>query len=178
MNLLTDNLLSGIAFSIPAIIVALLVYFMLKKYFQQEHQGKLLETALKNREQTLPMRLQAYERLTLFLERIAPESLIPRVQTQSMTCRELENALINQVNAEYTHNLTQQIYITAESWEIIKNTKGSIFKLIQTAGEQVAPEAPGMELSKKILQMWMEVENPPTNIALRNLKLEVARIFG
>ncbi|MBK8343495.1 MAG: hypothetical protein IPL12_09395 [Bacteroidetes bacterium] len=93
--------------------------------------------------------MQAYERLTLFLERIALNNLLPRVRKQEMTVAEFRTALINNIRMEYEHNLSQQVYVTAETWGMIRAAKEETISVINRNAMSLMPELPGIELHKK-----------------------------
>jgi hypothetical protein len=126
---------------------------------------------------TTPIRLQAYERLTLFLERITPGNLISRVHKSGMSAKLLQAELLKAIRTEYEHNLAQQIYISPGAWELIKNAKEETIKLINTAAINVSDEASGVDLGKLVLEVSMSIEKMPTQIALDYLKQESRQLF-
>jgi hypothetical protein len=110
--------------TIPALLVFLAGYLALSAMIRNDANRRRLELMLNNQKVTLPLRLQAYERLTLFLERISPESLIVRVNKAGMSAQKLQTALLESIRAEWEHNLSQQLYVSHEAWELVKNAKG------------------------------------------------------
>lgn len=159
-------------YTIPGLIVFATAYFMIKTYF--EHQEKQRNTEMKANGQKLitPVKLQAFERLILFLERINPESLLVRVQEPSMTVERLHNALLITVRVEFEHNLSQQLYISPKTWGTIKQSKENVIRLINTVSSTLDPQAPGIELSKRILDAIMLADRSPVQISIDLLKLE------
>jgi hypothetical protein len=121
--------------------------------------------------------LQAYERVILFLERITPESLIMRVSQSNMNSKQLQVEMLASVRAEFDHNLSQQLYLSNEAWEMVKNARSNTLKLINTASDQVPSEAPYMQLSTVILEMMMDMEKNPSSEAINFLKEEVQKLF-
>ncbi|NJO70124.1 MAG: hypothetical protein HC830_13340 [Bacteroidetes bacterium] len=130
-----------------------------------------------NRKIITPLRLQAYERVILFLERISPESLVMRVNSPNLTSRQFQTELLSSIRAEFEHNLSQQLYISPEGWEKVKNARGMTIQLINTAGDQVKPDSPGVNLSAKILDLIMAADKTPTSEAIEFLKKEVQTLF-
>ncbi len=90
-----------------------------------------------------PIKLQAYERIVLFLERISTESLIMRTVKPGMTAQQLHSALIANIRSEYEHNLSQQIYMSNEAWEMVKNAKGTVIRIINNIATKLPPTATG-----------------------------------
>jgi hypothetical protein len=133
---------------------------------------------LQDRKKTLPLILQAYERLTLFLERITIDSLVVREQDDDFTARDFHQHLLGEIRAEYEHNLTQQIYISGDAWNVVRNAKEATINMINRAAIQVNPDGPALELSKKIIEIQMEVETSPTQLALDFLRNEVRTRLG
>jgi hypothetical protein len=121
--------------------------------------------------------LQAYERVVLLLERISPESLIMRTQKSSMSSKQFQSLLISSIRAEFEHNLSQQIYISQNSWEAVKNAKESIIKLINVAAARLKPEATSAELGKTILEMYVSIEIQPVTSAIKIVKDEISSEF-
>jgi hypothetical protein len=162
---------------IPAVIVLLAVYFTMKQFFQNEQRTRQRDVRLENIKTTLPVRLQAYERLILFLERIHPESLIIRSHTQGMSAKDLHKAVIRNIRQEYEHNITQQMYISLGAWNMVTNAQNNIIKLFNMALEGSEEKDTGIELSKKIVEAVQKAESMPTTIAINYLKEEVKRLF-
>lgn len=162
---------------LPAAIVFFTVWLILHKYFIDVQKQRKLDIMLENNRLITPLRLQAYERVILFLERISPESLIMRTNQPGLTARQLQNELLSSIRAEFEHNLSQQLYISQEGWEMVKITRGNTVKLINTAAESIPPDAPGFNLSSKILDMLMAMDKAPSSQAIEFLKKEVQSLF-
>lgn len=162
---------------LPSVIVFVTAYYMLKNLMDNEQGKRRFELHKANQRVTTPVRLQAYERLTLFLERIMPNNLIVRLQKPGMTSKTLQREMLNAIRTEYNHNIAQQIYISHKAWTFINSAKENMVKLINTAAQRIQPDAPAMELSKLILQMLSQVEDQPVDVALEFLKGEVGQLF-
>ena len=120
-----------------------------------------IQVSGRNRKTVLPIRLQAYERLALLLERISPESIIMRVNKPGMTAKQLHSELLSSIRAEFDHNISQQVYISNEAWEHVTSARGKVIHLINTAADQVKDEATALILSQQIYEMTMEVKPQP-----------------
>ena len=173
-----STFLEILKYILPSTIVFLTSYFVLKLFIQGEYDKKQLDVRISNFKESLPIRLQAYERLTLFLERISPNNLINRVNKPGMNARDLQIALIANVRMEYEHNLAQQIYVTGQTWMIIVQTKEEIVSIINRVGANLPEAASGKDLSRGIFQFFIDNEQSiPTQKGIDTLKAEVKKIF-
>lgn len=172
-----SDILEILKYTLPAIIVLLASWLILKQLIKSDQHKRNYEIILKNQEMITPVRLQAYERLTLLLERITPEALIMRISTPKMKAKQLHTELLNTIRAEFDHNVSQQIYITNQSWEIIKNARTNIVKLINSTAQNVNPDSPAYELGKAILEEWVQLDKSPITIALEVLKKELKQLY-
>lgn len=126
---------------------------------------------------TLPLRLQAYERMCLFLERIAPNNLLLRLVPSAMSALELQQILLHDIREEYNHNVAQQLYISSNAWEQIVNAMNETVAVINQAATEVPGEAPPADLAKKIFSHVIEKETQPSTHALKVLKEEIRQLF-
>jgi hypothetical protein len=172
-----QTLLEILKYLLPSLVVFATTYFLVKKHFENEERIRRQEAVLNNRQMITPLRLQAYERAILFLERISPENLIMRVNRQGMNCQQLQSEMLQAIRSEYEHNLTQQIYVSHGGWEMLKIARGRTIQLINTMTEKVVKTAPSIELSKSILESMVDVEKTPTSDAIAFLKKEVEQLF-
>lgn len=163
--------------TIPALIVFLTAFFLLRNMLRNEQDKRKQELILQNTRNVTPIKLQAYERIVLFLERISLESLLVRVSTPGMTSSQLHSALLTTIRSEFEHNLSQQIYMTQQAWEVIKNARSNMIKIINSEAEKMPAGSTGMALSKQLLEKIMELEKEPTRVAIDFIKAEVARII-
>lgn len=130
-----------------------------------------------NQKLITPIKLQAYERIALFLERIALNNLIVRVYKPGMSARLLQAELLKAIRSEFEHNLSQQIYLSNDSWNATKTAKEEIIKVINIASSKVSDEANGTDLSKVIFELITKVDKLPTEYALELLKMEIRLVF-
>ncbi len=162
---------------IPAALVLYAMYLVVKSFVNAELNKKHLEIRGKSIETTLPNRLHAYERIVLFLERISPNQLIVRLNNGDYTAREFQQILLNEIREEYNHNVSQQLYMSEQVWELIKSAKEDLIVTINEAMSQLNQEASGVDLSKKIFEMTIQKEPDPIQHALLNVKREIWDIF-
>ncbi len=172
-----SEILEILKYTLPAIIVLIATIFIVKQIVKNDQSRRNYEIVSKNQQLITPIRLQAYERLALLLERISPESLIMRVSKPNMTAKQLQSELLSTIRSEFDHNVSQQIYVTPQVWEIIKNSRAKLTQLINSAASRVKPDAPAINLSKLILEDLMNQEKSPMSIALEALKNEVKMLY-
>ncbi len=162
---------------IPAGAVFAATYFVIKKFTEGEQKRRDYELRKSQMNITTPIRLQAYERVIIFLERIEPTNLVLRTNKAGMSAPMLYSELIKTVKTEYEHNISQQIYVSTNAWHLVKTSKEETLKLINISIGKVADTAKSQELAQIILQIASSVEKTPTQIANEFLKKEVAQHF-
>ncbi len=167
-----------IGYTIPALVVFFVSWLTLKAFLDKEYKLRLIEYRQLNLKEALPIRLQAYERLALFLERISLNNLLPRVRKGDMTVAEFRIALISNIRMEYEHNLSQQIYVSNEVWSVIKVAKEELIGVVNRNAMMLPPDIPGIELHKKILSEMAEMaDDTITTKAISQLKREVLMLY-
>ena len=163
--------------TIPALIVFFTAWILLRNMIKNDQDKRRQELILQNSRTVTPIKLQAYERIVLFLERISLESLIVRVSSPDMTASQLHTAMLNAIRSEFEHNLSQQIYMSPQAWEVVRNARSSTIKIINTEAESMPVNAPAMVLSKQLLEKIMELDKEPTRVAIDYLKSEISRMI-
>jgi len=173
MNVLVEVLLVFVT----GAAVFLTAYFLLKMFLDNESKKRIMDYKTQNTKLILPIRLQAYERIILLLERISPNSLIVRLQVPGMQALQLQKELHSLIRAEFEHNYSQQIYMSDKAWEVACSAKENVIKLINLSAQRVTPDAPAMELSQIIMDAWMNINPTPTHTAIVFIKNEVNQLF-
>jgi len=173
----TDILLIAVIAMVPAILVILVVRMIIKKFFEREYSEKVKEIKDLARERIQPLRLQAYERFLLYLERINPNNSIINLYKPGMSARLLQSSLIDKIRSEFDHNMAQQLYISDSSWESIRNAREETLKIINMAAKNCGPDATGIDLSNKIYEIISQLKEIPTDTAAKTLKKEARRLF-
>lgn len=181
MTLLQTNLFELIVdilkFIIPAIIVFSATYIMMRQFLEEDYKKKLLELKEKNAGTITPIKLQAYERLTILLERIAPDNLVMMLSQPRQTATELRLQIINQVSEEFNHNISQQIYISSQAWELIKIIREHVLTIVDDSYRSLPENSKGTDLGKAILNELMNQKNHPTRGGIEFLKKEIALVM-
>ncbi len=163
--------------TIPALLVLITAYILLDKMLKNDEKRRNFELQKKNTTATTPLRLRAYERLMLVLERTTPNNVVLEVIKSEMTCFDLQAQLLATIRQEFGHNASQQIYVSSELWTAIRATQESLIKLINICATQCVPTAPAPELAEKIIQVYAQSEQTPGEIATELLKKEVRALF-
>jgi hypothetical protein len=172
-----EYILEIIKIIVPALLVFLCAWLLLRNMIRNDQDRRRQEIILLGAKNVTPIKLQAYERIVLFLERISLESLLIRVSSPEMTAAQLQSALLTTIRNEYEHNLSQQIYMSPQAWEVVKNARSNTIKIINSEAEKIKGDAPSIELSRRILSTIMELEKEPTRVAIEFVKEEVGRII-
>jgi len=172
----TDKLLELFFTALPTIIVAVLAYFFFQNYFESENRRRRYILHKESQKSTLPLRLQAYERLSLFLERIDPTRLLVRLTPTSNDKTEYENYVIAQIELEFEHNLTQQVYVSAECWNVIVTAKNATIQTIRKTN--MSPRIDSANKLREELLTDLFEKQSPSSIALAHLKLEVSELWN
>ena len=163
--------------SIPALIVALTAYYAIKLTFEKELKKQVLELKHNSQKVITPIRLQSYERIALFLERIKPESILLRNITHNMNASQYQTVLVTSIRSEFEHNLSQQVYISSALWEATKKAKEETIKIINLAAGQLTADASGKELASRIIELAVDIDPQPSDLALNFLRKEIKELY-
>ena len=172
---LEDKLLEIAAYTLPALITGAVAFGLLHKFFRNEENKRKFELLRENQQQGLPIRLQAYERVVLFLERINPINLMMRVEPNGLDAPNYATFLIHNIQTEYEHNIAQQIYVTQDCWEIIMKAKNSIITQIRQTSINGEVKT-GDELRTFLLTELTQTESASA-VAISFVKEELKRVF-
>ena len=162
---------------IPASVVLYAAYLIVRSFIQKEIELRRLEVRSRSIETILPSRLQAYERITLFLERISPQNLLIRLNAPGLAAREFHQLLLAEIRNEYNHNVSQQVYMSEHVWSIVKNAKEDLIVSINDAAGEMGAESTSLDLAKKIFEKSVNKSVDPIGHALSELKKEIQQTF-
>lgn len=179
-----NQIIQILAIALPSLVVLCIVYFMMRgfieameKMFHEEHRRRKEETKIASHGTLAPLRIQAYERMILFLERISPTNLVMRLHESGMTAHMLHAEILKTIRAEYEHNISQQVYLSVGSWEMIKTAKEETIKLINLTGNKMKESATGLDFGESLIQISSQIKKLPTEVAMEYLKKEFAENF-
>lgn len=162
-------------FAIPALITGLIAYYFFKEHTKNEDGRRRFLLHKDMQINAMPLRLQAYERMALFCERIRPSKLLVRIKPTSSNKESYESLVIATIEQEFEHNLSQQIYISDECWNVITAAKNATIQLIRKAG-LLEKTNTADKLREVILTEMME-KRPPSDAALSFIKKEVGQMW-
>lgn len=178
LNMITMDLIADILkITVPALLVFITAWILLRNMIRNDQDKRKHEIIMQGSRTVTPIKLQAYERIVLFLERISLESLLIRVSKPEMTVVQLQSAMLSAIRSEFEHNLSQQIYMSPQAWEVVKNARSSIIKIINSEAEKMKDDSRGIELSKQLLARVMELDKEPTRVAIDYIKNEVGMMI-
>jgi len=173
-----DEIAEILKYVLPSLVVFLTTFYLARKYFQSEDMKLRHERLVNNQNIITPLRLQAYERIILLLERISFESLIMRTNKQGYTCQQLQAEMLKNIRSEFDHNLSQQIYLSQPAWEVVKSAKIKTIQQINLMSEKVDKSSPSINLSKAMLESLMDSAREPASDAIGLIKSEVRELIG
>lgn len=170
----SEHVFQLFAYLLPSVVTGAIAFYFFRMHTNNEEGRRRFLLHKDSQKDTLPIRLQAYERMALFLERIAIPSLVVRVAPQSKDKDSYETLLIKSIETEFDHNLTQQIYMTDECWNIIKAAKSATIQMIRKAAMSQTESAD--KLREDILTETME-KSSPSATALSFVKREIGDLW-
>lgn len=172
-----DILLQIALILIPSGAVLLTTIFFLRREASKEVMNMKAELKKQRQEYFLPSRVEAYQRAILLMERIHPNSLVMRLHNPGLPAKALQAEFLKAIREEYDHNVAQQLFVSPQGWQMVKNSKEETIKIINIAGNQMLATSTGMDLSAKIFELVAEIGQLPTEITVEYLKTELQELF-
>ncbi len=172
-----ENITLFLTATIPATLVLFAMYLAMKSFLDKEAKIKMIDKKLNVQETVLPIRLQAYERMCLFLERISPNNLVLRVNDASFTSAHLHAILLQEIREEFTHNYAQQMYLSDTAWSAVKQAVESLTMLINDASSRISGENTSIDLARAIFERMAQEKIDPVYAALAIVKNEARQLF-
>lgn len=173
--MIDNTILQMFFYLLPAVIVGLVSFYFFQMHMRNEERRRQFLIRQENQKKSLPHKLQAYERMALFLERISLGKLLTRIKPSSGDKENYKNQLIHTIEMEFEHNLAQQIYLSAECWNVIKTTKNATIGMIRKAEKKEEVET--ADKLREVLLTDLMDQPAPTDAALDFIKKEVRNII-
>jgi hypothetical protein len=170
-------LIDIVKYTVAGMGVVWMAFYLIKPHFDRSEQIQLLEFKKAVANQTLPLRLQAYERIILFIERINPENMIIRVNAPEYSAADLHSIIITEIRNEYEHNITQQVYVSSRAWSVVKRVKDDTVNMVAAAYRSLPENATALDLGKTILVQLGQAENNPYEIGADLVRKEIELLF-
>ncbi|MCV9927646.1 hypothetical protein OIU83_08295 [Flavobacterium sp. LS1R49] len=171
----SNKIIEVLAYTIPSIITGSVAYYFFKSYLQDKQNTRKWLLQKDAQKQALPLRLQAYERITLYLERISLTNLLIRVAPISNDKNDYENLVIAQIEQEFEHNLTQQIYMSDECWTIVTTAKNATIQMIRKAN--MSDRVDSADKLREVILNDLFDKQSPSSAALGYIKREVSEMW-
>lgn len=168
-----DKILESIAYILPAVVTGTVAYYMFNGFIKHQNSEKKLALLAQKKKESLPIKLQAYERMILFCERINPVKMLIRIKPLSENTQAYLQLLIASIEQEFEHNLVQQIYISNDSWTAIVASKSAIMNKLKLVAES---SKSANELRETVLIDYSK-NLPPTETAISFIKNEVKKLL-
>jgi len=157
---------------LPALVVFATVYFIMKRYLNMQYSTQVLKFKQEQLKNTLPVKLQAYERMAMFCERISLDNLSYRLSSEHLDARSMSNAMLIAIQQEFEHNMSQQGYVSEKLWEIITLAKDHMQNIISTAAADHSVTTPA-GLIQKAFEVQKNMGGNPIGTAKRAIKKEI-----
>ncbi len=170
-------MLEVLKYTIPALVVLLASWLATEKQMKNEAARRNFELRKQSQKIISSVRLQAYERFTLYLERMEPSRMLLRLDVGALNCQQLQQQLLEIIRAEFDHNLSQQIYISDEAWSGIVMAKEEMLRFVNTCSQQFAATDDAIMMAKLLISSYSMNGETPTQRALAKLKEEVRTIL-
>lgn len=164
-------------YCIPALIVLLATWIVMYKLFRNEQQKREWELKRAAQKEISPIRLRAYERLALVLERTQPERLLVDLDLSQMTVQQLQQRLLQTIRLEFDHNMSQQIYVSEQVWEKIVAARGQMLSFVTAMALQLPPNSTSLDYAKMLLTAYNTNGETANETALHALKEEAAMLI-
>ena len=158
-------------------ITVAFAWYLIRNEVQKYFQLKSFEARKEERSHLLPLRLQAHERMIVFIERINPANLFIRLQQQGISARELQGIILNEIRTEYQHNVTQQLYVNPVSWNVLRKLKEDTIAMLNNAVAGLPAEASGIDLSRKVLEHMASISENPYDLSLELIQKDIHQLF-
>lgn len=164
-------------YSMVGILIIISNYILMHNCLKNDKRIRNEQNIIPLKKKLLPIRLTAYERLIILLERISPESLVNASTEPGMGTQHLHQALLSNLHKEFQHNISQQLYVSENAWELVLTAKEEMITLYNKCAKGHPPQAPAILLGKSILNTFKDISDNPIEVAKRALKEDVSQLF-
>ncbi len=172
-----DDITEFLKLIVPAALVMYAMYLVMRNFLQKQFDNRLLDIKIKNNETVLPIRLQAYERISLLLERISPNNMLLRLSDPSISAFAFQQVLLNEIREEFNHNLSQQVYMSDLAWVKVRATVNDIVTAVQDSSQKMDETKNAIDLAEAIFDYMIKLDRDPVGEALTLVKEEARQLF-
>lgn len=174
---LYNILLDILKLTVAGVGVVWVAFYLVKPYLDKSQRLQVLELKKAADNTTLPLRLQAYERVVLLIERINPASLLVRLNNPAYSAADLHRLAIQEVNNEYQHNITQQVYVSSRAWGVVRRLKDDTAGLLNGTLRGLPDNASGLDFSRALLTHLSQLDNNPYELAAGMVQKDLEDLF-
>ena len=164
-------------YCLPALCVLLATWLVMHKFYRSETEKRLWELKRLSQKEISLLRMRAYERLVLLLERTTPEHMLIELNLTEMTPLQVQAHLMHTIRQEYDHNLSQQIYVSNEVWGMIENAKNQTVAFVNGIAQQMPAESNALDYAKTLITAYRSNGDTPNDLALQALKNEAKTLI-
>jgi hypothetical protein len=164
-------------YCIPALCVLLATWLIMRQFYKAEEDKRLWELKRLAQKEVSPLRLRAYERLALLLERTTPEHMLLELNLGEMTIVQVQQHLVQTLRMEYEHNASQQVYVSEEVWAMISNAKEQTIAFVNTVAQQLPPNSSAIDYARLLITAYSSNGDTPNDVALTALKKEARTLL-
>lgn len=176
MSPIASFILDILKIGLPAAIVFATAYYMLKRQSETMLAQRRLDIKKSNQQQILPLKFQAYERLAVFCERSDLNNLMARFYDTDQTVGSLLFLMVGAIKQEYEHNVSQQVYVSDQLWQILKMARDQNIAVLQGLGEKVGFDQPSSDLQTALRDHLKEHPQSPLSTALSAIRTEASAL--
>lgn len=170
-----QQLVNLLMYTIPALVTGAIAFLFFREHIENENSRRTFLMHKELQKEAFPIRLQAYERMSLFLERITPSKLLLRITPTSSDKENYESLLIHSIEQEFEHNLAQQIYVSDKCWNVINASKNATIQLIRKAA--LLEKSDSADKLREVILTEMMEGHPPSHAGLSFIKDEVSKMW-
>lgn len=164
-------------YCLPALCVLLATWLVMHKFYKSEAEKRLWELKRLSQKEISPLRMRAYERLSLLLERTTPEHMLLELNLGEMTILQVQQHLMRTIRMEYDHNLSQQIYVSEQVWDAIIASRDQMVAFINTMAQQMPPESTALDYAKVLITAYASNGETANQKAMQDLRTEARSLL-
>ena len=164
-------------YCVPAFCVLLATWLVMHKFYKSEAEKRLWELKRLSQKEISPLRMRAYERLSLLLERTTPEHMLLELNLGEMTILQVQQHLMRTIRMEYDHNLSQQIYVSDQVWNAIIASRDQMVAFINTMAQQMPPESTALDFAKVLITAYTSNGQTANDQAMQLLRTEARSLL-
>lgn len=164
-------------YCVPALCVLLATWIVMHKFYKSEAEKRLWELKRLSQKEISPLRMRAYERLSLLLERTTPEHMLLELNLGEMTILQVQQHLMRTIRLEYDHNLSQQVYVSDQVWDTIIAAREQMVAFINTMAQQMPPESTALDFAKVLITAYRSNGQTANDQAMQMLRTEARSLL-